>query len=188
MGVLARGRPVSVFWNVAADVELKLYPNPVLRVRCSAVREVNDEMYSRAHEMLEFMYDRDGLGLAAPQVGWRARVVALDVGGTKKGKRIFLNPRIVAREGELVHEEGCLSLPDVCVPLRRADKVKIAAYTLDGEAVELEADDVLARAWQHEIDHLNGVLIVDKLSPTEILEIRGKLKELEREFEEGSRA
>jgi peptide deformylase len=163
-------------------MELELYPSPVLRKRCATVREVNDDVYSRAHEMLQFMYEKEGLGLAASQVGWPARVVAIDAAGEKKGTRIFVNPKIVSREGEMESEEGCLSLPGLWVPLVRAAKVKVAAYTIDGEPLELEAEGVLSRAWQHEMDHINGVLIIDRLQPTALLEIRAKLKELERSY------
>ena len=165
-------------------MELKHYPASVLKKRCRPVREVTDKLVRRAEEMLEFMYESQGLGLAAPQVGWSERVVTLDVGSAHEGRRIFINPLIVQREGELEHEEGCLSLPGIQVPLTRADKVKIVAYTLQGERVELEAEGLAACAWQHELDHLNGLLIIDRVAPTTLVTLRAQLKKLEEEAEQ----
>ena len=168
-------------------MELKYYPDRVLRKKCRPVEEVNDEVVERARRMLEFMYESEGLGLAAPQVGWSDRIVIVDVEGSKQGERIFLNPRLVRREGHMEQEEGCLSLPGVRLNVPRAEEMTVAAYTLAGERVELEVEGLGSAVWQHELDHLNGVLIIDKVPPTSLISIREQLKKLEREAAEGER-
>ncbi len=160
-------------------MELKVYPDKVLRRTCRPVREIDEELWQRAHEMLDFMYQAEGLGLAGPQVGWSDQIVTLDVEQDREGKRIFVNPRIVHRDGQTREEEGCLSLPGIRVQVPRAAKVGVVAYSLDGEKVELEAEGLRARAWQHELDHLNGLLIIDRLQPTALMAVRDQLKKLE---------
>jgi peptide deformylase len=162
-------------------VELRHYPDRVLKRKAQAIREVTDRVAEQARQMLDLMYESDGVGLAAPQVGWSRRLVTLDAEGTHEGQRVFLNPIIVRREGELEHDEGCLSLPGVQLKVPRAEKVSVVAYTLEGERVELEAEGLLSCIWQHELDHLNGLLIIDKVAPTALLAIREHLKELERD-------
>jgi len=162
-------------------VELKYYPDPVLRRRTRPVREVDGALVDRVHQMLELMYESEGIGLAAPQVGWSVQAVTLDVELAREGERVFLNPRIVDEEGTEEVEEGCLSLPHVQLTVPRAARVKIVAYTLAGERVEIEAEGLLARAWQHEIDHLNGLLITDKVQPAALMAVRGELKRLEQD-------
>jgi peptide deformylase len=169
------------------DVELRYYPDRILKRRCPALREVTDEVVARAHEMLDFMYEADGVGLAAPQVGWPVRLLTLDVEASRQGRRIYLNPRIARAEGEVEEDEGCLSLPGMRVAVPRAARIEIVAYTLKGEPVEMAADGLLARAWQHEMDHLNGLLIVDRLSPTRLMAVRDQLKRLEQEAAEPER-
>lgn len=166
-------------------MELKKYPQKILRARCSPILEITDEDVARAREMLDFMYEAKGVGLAGPQVGWSAQIVTLDVEGEGKGERTFVNPRIIHSEGEVEEEEGCLSVPGVRAVVRRPERVVVAAYTLRGERIELEAEGILARAWQHEADHLNGILFIDRLDPTVLMTIRHSLKELEREARQG---
>ena len=114
-------------------------------------------------------------------MGWCDRIVTLDAEGTREGLRIFVNPLIVLREGQIEIEEGCLSLPGVRALVPRAEKVRVVVYTLGGERLEMEAEELAACAWQHELDHLNGVLIIDKVPPTGLIPLRARLKELERE-------
>ncbi len=168
-------------------MELKYYPQRVLRKKCRPLEEVNDEVVERAWCMLEFMYESEGLGLAAPQVGWSDRIVTVDIEGSKQGERIFLNPRFIDREGNMEYEEGCLSLPGVRLDVPRAEKVTVAAYTLAGERVEFEVEGLGSAVWQHELDHLNGVLIIDKVLPTGLMSIREQLKKLEQEAAEAER-
>ena len=162
-------------------MELRTYPDRILRVKCQPVREITDADLARAREMLELMYCVKGVGLAGPQVGWRREVVTLDITGERQGERIFVNPRIIRTEGEEEAEEGCLSVPGVWAPVRRAAKVLVVAYTIQGERIEQEFEGLPARAWQHEIDHLNGLLFIDRLPPIMLLTLRQKLHELERE-------
>ena len=161
-------------------MDLKIYPATVLRTRCKPAREIDAEFLRRADEMLEFMYRKQGIGLAGPQVGWTTRIVTLDVTGERKGNRVLVNPRIMSREDEIIEQEGCLSLPGIWVDVPRAARVRVAGYTLQGERVEMEAQGLLSRAWQHELDHLNGMLIIDRLPPASVLAIMKELRELER--------
>ena len=165
-------------------MELKLYPDRILRRRCQPVREVDDEVLRRAEEMLQFMYESDGVGLAGPQIAWPRQILTLDTAGERQDPRIFVNPRIVNREGYIELEEGCLSLPGIRVHVPRAEKVAIVAYTILGERIEAEAEGLAAVAWQHEMDHLNGILLIDHLAPTQLITIRDELKRLGQEVRE----
>ncbi len=158
---------------------LKTYPDRILRVRCRPLKEVTDQDLAQAQRMLDLMYESDGIGLAGPQVGWDRRIVTLDIEREGKGERIFINPRILHSEGEVEEEEGCLSVPGIWAPVQRAAKITLAAYTIRGERVEQELEGLPARAWQHEMDHLNGILFLDRLEPTALMTFRQRLRELE---------
>jgi peptide deformylase len=158
----------------------------VLKKRARPIREVNDKVVARAHEMLEFMYESEGVGLAAPQVGWSSRLATVDADLSRTGERIFLNPCIIAKEGEEEEEEeGCLSLPGVRLPVLRSARIVVVAYTLNGKRVEIEADGLLSRAWQHEMDHLDGLLIIDRAPPAARMAVRRQLRQLEKEARAG---
>jgi peptide deformylase len=160
-------------------LDIKCYPDPVLKRACRPVRTITDNLVRRAREMLEFMYEADGIGLAACQVGWSNRIVTIDVELDQRDPRIFVNPLITEREGEQELEEGCLSLPGLRLKVPRAERVKVVAYTLEGRRLEIEAEGLAACAWQHELDHLNGLLIVDRVPPTTLIGLRDQLKRLE---------
>jgi peptide deformylase len=145
---------------------------------------VTGEIVTLADAMLECMYESDGIGLAAPQIGRSERIITLDVELDKHDPRVFLNPFITQREGEIELDEGCLSLPGLRVKVPRANRVRVVAYTLDGKRVELEAEGLGAVAWQHELDHLNGLLIIDRIEPMARLSLRDQLRRLELEAEE----
>ncbi len=145
-----------------SEMKIRCYPDPVLRRTAAPVRHVDEAFIARAHEMLAFMYEADGVGLAGNQVGWLERIVTIDPEQARSGDRVFLNPRIIAGEGETQDEEGCLSLPGIHVVVTRAERVTVAAWTLRGVKVELQAEGLAAAAWQHEIDHLNGKMIIDR--------------------------
>ncbi len=164
-------------------VELRIYPDEVLRKSCRPIERIDDGLVSEAREMLEFMYESEGIGLAGPQVGWPRRLMTLDVEHQAQDPRIFVNPRIVEREGHVELEEGCLSLPGLRLHVPRSEKVRVVAYTLEGERLEIEAEGLEAVAWQHETDHLNGVLIIDRVQPTRLMSVRERLRRLEREWE-----
>ena len=144
------------------------YPAPVLKVRAEPVREMDAELVRLVEDMAETMYAAPGVGLAANQVGVGQRVVVLDVHGEDEepGKRLLklVNPVIAERDGEIVWEEGCLSVPDLTAPVRRARRVLVRAWTPEEREIEVEAEELLAVALQHEIDHLDGKLFLDRLS------------------------
>ncbi|EGL82607.1 Peptide deformylase [Caldalkalibacillus thermarum TA2.A1] len=136
------------------------YPDPVLREKAVEVKRIDERLHRLLNDMAETMYAAEGVGLAAPQVGISKRVFVVDV-GDENGLLEFINPEIIVKEGEQIGPEGCLSIPGVNGEVRRAQKIKVRAIDRNGETFELEAEDLLARAIQHELDHLNGVLFID---------------------------
>jgi peptide deformylase len=135
------------------------YPDPVLKQKAKPVTKFNERLHKLLDDMAETMYDAHGVGLAAPQVGISKRVIVVDVG---EGLIEMVNPEIVEKEGEQIDPpEGCLSIPNLLGVVRRAQWIRVKGQNRHGEAVEMEAEGFLARAFQHEIDHLNGVLFPD---------------------------
>ena len=135
--------------------------------------------------MKEVMYDCKGLGLAAPQVALPYQLLVMNITGDPnqpEREEVYLNPQIVERKGFMEDEEGCLSFPGLYQKIRRSKTIKVQAYNLKGELVEKVVSDLEARAWQHEIDHLNGVLFIDKMGTIAKLSSRGAVKNFEREF------
>ena len=158
------------------------YPDPVLRQKAKPLTEINKEVYLKVEEMMELMYQAQGIGLAAPQVGWSVRLFIIDADGDSHEGKVFINPVIIEEAGELNKEEGCLSFPGIMSKVVRAQRIKAQAYNLKGEKIEIEAEGLAARAWQHELDHLNGCLFIDKMSPANRLAISHQLKEFERSY------
>jgi peptide deformylase len=161
------------------------YPHPALRHKSKPLRRVDNELKNTVREMFEAMYENKGIGLAANQVNLPYRVFILNTeGDPEKGEElVFLNPEILKRGGGVVEaDEGCLSFPEIYAPVKRSAKIVIAAYDLDGEQVTYELSGLAARGAQHENDHLDGVLFIDRLTPTGLLSIKESLVELEREF------
>jgi len=144
-----------------AKLEVLRYPNSILRKKCDAIEPIDDDVVQLATDMLETMYEDKGIGLAAPQVGITRQLIVLDVGN---GPLALINPKIVEAEGSDTMEEGCLCLPGINVDVERSARVRVTARDTKGGDVDIEADDLLARALQHEIDHLAGTLIIDKVS------------------------
>ena len=142
------------------------YPDKRLRVKAEPVSVINDEVRRLCDDMAETMYAAPGVGLAAPQIGVAKRVFVIDIADADHPSelRTFINPEIVAREGETVWEEGCLSFPGIHEEVERAEKVTVRALGLDGATFELVAEGLLAIAVQHEYDHLDGALMVDRVS------------------------
>ncbi|TLD42792.1 MAG: Peptide deformylase [Candidatus Jettenia ecosi] len=159
-----------------------VYPEPVLRQKAKPLTEINKEVYQKVEEMMELMCQANGVGLAAPQVGWSVRLFIIDVNDSRCEDKVFINPTIIEETGELSKEEGCLSLPGIMSKVIRAQRIKARAYNLKGQKIEIEAEGLAARAWQHEIDHLNGCLFIDKISPANHLSISQQLKEFERSY------
>ena len=141
------------------------FPDRRLRRVARPVDEVTDKERKLAADMLETMYAARGIGLAAIQVNEDLRLVVMDLSENRDEPRVFINPEIVDRQGSQTCEEGCLSVPGVYAEVERADKVRVKALGLDGEPFELDADGLLAVCIQHEIDHLDGKVFVDYLSP-----------------------
>ncbi len=148
--------------------EICTWPNPVLTKKCAPVKGVDDEVRALMDDMVETMYAEKGVGLAAPQVGVSKRVIVIDPGareGEESNLIVLANPVIISAEGEDVAEEGCLSLPDFTTNVPRAEMVVVRGMDREGEEFEYEASGLLARIFQHEIDHLDGVLLLQKASP-----------------------
>jgi peptide deformylase len=142
------------------------YPDKILRSKAKHVKTVNDEVRKLVDDMAETMYAAPGVGLAANQVGVALRVAVVDVAHPDGEPRltVLINPEIVAREGEIEWEEGCLSFPGFHVDVNRAARIKVRALDREGRPFELEAEDYFAVAIQHEVDHLDGVTLADKVS------------------------
>lgn len=156
------------------------YPAPVLREVAQPVPEVNDEVRAVAARMLVLMHQAPGVGLAAPQVGLPWRMFVANPTGEDGDDRVYINPKIAATGGgNAARDEGCLSLPEVNVEVIRPEQATIRATGLDGETFEDTADELLARIWQHEYDHLDGVLIIDKMTPIDRMANKRALRALE---------
>jgi peptide deformylase len=165
---------------------IRIYPDPVLRVKCRAVTAIDDRVRKLAADMVETMHAAPGIGLAAPQVGVEERIAVLDlsVGEDPKQVHVLINPEIVHREGSETDVEGCLSLPGLTDKVERPTAVRVKALDLAGQAIELNAEGWLARAVCHEIDHLDGVLFVDHLRGLRRERAKRQLKKLAAEREE----
>ncbi len=170
-----------------------MFPDAVLRRRGEAVEAVTDEVREVASRMIELMREAEGVGLAAPQVGlsWRLfvaevppneeRSVDADPPSATLGPQVYVNPAIVKFEGDLEGlDEGCLSLPEITGEVRRPSIVTMTALGLDGEPVTLRAGGLLARCWQHEMDHLDGVLIIDRMTQLSRMKNRSAIRDMER--------
>jgi peptide deformylase len=162
------------------------YPDPILKKAAAAVPNIDGVLVGTIDDMVETMYAAPGVGLAAPQIGLPQRVIVLDVDLENKGKHLLklINPIIAEREGEIVWEEGCLSVRDFTAEVRRAARVLVRGYTPDEKEIAIEGSDLLAVALQHEIDHLDGKLFLDRLSRLKRDLYRRRLKKLEREGRE----
>lgn len=143
---------------------IRTYGDEVLRKKSRKVEEINDRIHTLIKDMFDTMYSADGVGLAAPQVGILKRVIVIDVGD---GPVALINPEIISGEGEQIDEEGCLSIPGKGGSVLRPYKVKVKALNEKGEEVMVEGEELFARALCHEIDHLEGVLFVDKIIESE---------------------
>lgn len=161
------------------------YPHPALRHRSKPVRTIDKELHLNIGEMMGLMYEAKGLGLAAPQVALPFQLLVMNVTGDPKKpecEEVFINPQIVEKKGAMLGEEGCLSFPGLYQDVRRAQTIKVRAYNLKGQLVEKTVSDLEARAWQHEIDHLNGVLFIDMMGPIAKIAARSSVKNFEKVF------
>ena len=160
------------------------YPHPALRHKSKPLRRVDGELKSAVREMFDLMYAQKGIGLAANQVDLPYRFFILNAeGDPEKGQEfVFLNPVIAKRSGTEEAEEGCLSFPEIYAPVKRSAKIVISAYDLAGHEVNYELNGLMGRAAQHEYDHLDGVLFIDRLTPTGLLSVKQALSDLEWQF------
>ncbi len=159
-------------------LDIKKYPNSILRKKCKRVKEVTPDIKQLINDMIATMQKNNGVGLAAPQVGVSKRII---VAQTDYGPKAFINPEIIkkTKEKEII-EEGCLSFPDLWLKVERAKGVEITA--LDGNGNKTKAEGLLSIILQHEIDHLGGILFIDRISFWQRLKIRKKLKEIEEKY------
>jgi len=166
-------------------LKIRILGDPVLRRRAKAVKRTSEHHRSILSEMAQIMYGNAGIGLAAPQVGINERMIVVDIGD---GLYKLINPRIVKRQGHQVMQEGCLSVPDVCIKIKRAKKVAVRAENENGKPLTIEAQDLLACVLQHEIDHLDGKLIVDYVSLLEKVKILRGISRMKKDMrDEGLR-
>lgn len=157
-----------------AILEIKEYGEPILREKALPVEEVTPEILNLIKDMAETMYTASGVGLAASQVGVPKRIILVD--GEEDGLIVLINPMIIKSEGEVVEEEGCLSVPDIYSQVKRSSKVTIKALNENGDPIEITKEDLIARALQHEIDHLDGILFIDRIGRMERQILLNKLK------------
>ncbi len=180
----ARAATVDMLPHDCAEAPLciRLYSDPVLREKALPVQEITDVERKLAEDMLSTMHASPiGVGLAAPQVGILKRLIVIDLNREEpEGPPLVLfNPEIQSLAGETIEEEGCLSFPGITADVKRAAKAVVTAQGIDGEPIRIEGEDLLARALQHEIDHLNGILFIDYVSGLKRQLLRGKLRKLQ---------
>jgi len=169
-----------------ALLQIRHYPDPVLKIQASPVETFDDDLRQLAEDMAETMYAAPGVGLAAPQVGVSKRLLVIDCTARDEGPGLLnvVNPEILESEGELFDEEGCLSVPGYYANVHRKAKVKVRFQDLQGETRVIEAEGLWAVALQHEIDHLDGVLFIDHLSPLKKSMFRKKYPKIIQQMEE----
>ncbi len=159
--------------------DLTLYPDPVLRRRTAPVEAFDAELGEIVEAMFERMYESRGVGLAAPQVSIKKRILVLNPTGEKADELALINPTLVERFGPTtVFEEGCLSFPGIYAEIERPESCRVQAFTVRGEALERSFDGFTSRIIQHEYDHLEGILLVDRMPPAEKLRNKAALEEL----------
>jgi peptide deformylase len=161
-----------------AILQIKEYPDPILRQKAEPIRVIDAGIQRLIDDMIETLYKAPGLGLAGPQVGYSGRLFVFDL--SQHDERfpltVLINPEICKMEGEMADNEGCLSIPDYSTKVTRAKRVMIQGLNREGKTVELEGEDLVARLFQHEMDHLNGVLLIDRISSLKKSLIIKKLK------------
>jgi peptide deformylase len=164
------------------ELKIILYPDPRLRKMSKPVTEFGPELALLAAKMLELMRTGQGVGLAAPQVGKNIRLFVMNATGKPEDDRVIVNPVLTDADGEETAEEGCLSIPDVKTDVLRVKSLKLTAQDVNGKKFEDIQTGYAARVWQHEIDHLNGILILDRMGALAKMSHRKKLKELEEKY------
>ena len=167
-------------------VQVVKYPHPTLRHESKPLRRVDDQLRKMIRQMFDLMYRQNGIGLAANQVDLPYRMFVMNVRADPAAideEHVFINPVITHRKGSAEDREGCLSFPEIFAPVRRPAKIVLNAYSPAGEELSYELDGLYARVVQHETDHLDGVLFIDRLSPANELAVKEDLAALDREFQ-----
>lgn len=162
-------------------MDLCYYGETVLRKSAETVTTFDEELNDFANEMIETMHENEGVGLAAPQVGRGIRLIVVDIsrGDEPSNAYVLVNPEIVEESSESeIDEEGCLSLPSISLKIKRAHSITVRAQNTRGEEMTVDAEGFLARVLQHEIDHINGILMIDHVSPVQRTLLRNKLKKI----------
>jgi peptide deformylase len=160
--------------------DIRVYGDPVLKQKAAEITDIDGKVVRLADEMLTAMYAAPGLGLAAPQVGVQKQLFVYDL-GDDTGPHTLVNPAVVESRGEWVYDEGCLSIPGLYVEIARPKEVHLRGVDLDGNDVQIEADELLARLFQHELDHLQGVLMFDRMTPDQRREAMAEWRRMQDE-------
>lgn len=163
------------------------YPTPVLMEKAKPVEEINDDIRILAERMIDIMVETKGVGLAGPQAGVNLRIFIVSVDGTKENAKVYINPTIKPEGSVVANEEGCLSLPGLYGKIKRYEKCSVTATDLDGNEFTEDGEGLLARAFQHEYDHLEGRMIKDRLSTPGKIRAKRHLKQLEADYEGNSK-
>ena len=161
------------------NLEIIHWPDPRLKAPGQRIEVFDERLKALAERMIELMYESNGVGLAAPQIGLDLQLFVARAPGQMDEPRAYVNAELTERAGTVTSEEGCLSAPGITIKTKRVGKIGIRAQDLKGEYFEQEADGLLARVWQHETDHCNGVLIVDRMSRLQRISNRRAIRELE---------
>lgn len=164
-----------------AVLQVLHFPDERLRTKAVPVAEVNADIQRIVDDMFDTMYEEEGIGLAATQVNIHQRIVVIDVSENRNERLVLINPELIEKSGDTGIEEGCLSVPGSRALIARAEQVRIRALNYEGQPFELEADDLLAICIQHEMDHLEGKLFVDYLSPLKRQRIRQKIEKMDKQ-------
>lgn len=164
-----------------AILEVLQFPDPRLRKKARPITSIDESIRELAHAMLETMYDENGIGLAATQVNVQKRLVVMDLSEHRNEPVYLVNPEILASDGQEEMQEGCLSVPGFYDTVQRAERIRFRYQTLEGETIDQDVDGLLAVCVQHEIDHLNGKLFIDYLSPLKRQRIKKKLEKQEKQ-------
>ena len=160
-------------------LEIKTFPNPILKKIAEEVKVITPELVQLSKDMIETMYAKSGVGLAAPQIGKSIRLIVMDCSDERNKPVVFFNPVVKDGLGKMVDTEGCLSVPGVEAKVQRFAEIIMTGQNEKGEQVAIPASELYCRCFQHEIDHLNGVLFIDKLSPLQKFKVRKLIQDLE---------
>jgi len=164
------------------DLKIIFYPDPRLRRLAEPVTKFDQDLVDLTSRMFHLMREEQGVGLAAPQVGVNLRLFVMNFDGKPESDRVVVNPHLLDAEGNELDEEGCLSLPKIRANIDRAAKLTLRAQDVTGQPFQETGEDFVARVWQHETDHLNGIMLIDRMGFTAKMSIKKKLKDLEIDY------